>query len=131
MRCGDIGHETEPAGGICVSDQAIRLKRFTELAHVLCQLDRDTALDHLRMGRWNPSIPNPIGPSGDRCLTLQTGNFYFGTSGYYSSGTDTPLPPAGDCPTRAIREDRPGRGNRRTLDRPIRPDLAMARSESP
>ena len=28
------------------------------------------------------------GPSGDRCLTLQTGNFYFGTSGYYSSGTD-------------------------------------------
>ena len=29
------------------------------------------------------------GPSGDRCLTLQTGNFYFGTSGYYSSGTDS------------------------------------------
>ena len=28
------------------------------------------------------------GPPGDRCLTLQTGNFYFGTSGYYSSGTD-------------------------------------------
>ena len=28
-------------------------------------------------------------PLGGRCFTLQTGNFYFGTNGYYSSGTDT------------------------------------------
>ena len=27
-------------------------------------------------------------PPGNPCLTLQTGNFYFGTSGDYSSGTD-------------------------------------------
>ncbi len=36
------------------------------------------------------SYTGPSGdmPPGDQCLTLQTGNFYFGTSGYYSSGTD-------------------------------------------
>ena len=28
-------------------------------------------------------------PPGNPCLTLQTGNFYFGTSGHYSSGTNT------------------------------------------
>ena len=30
-------------------------------------------------------------PPGNPCLTLQTGNFYFGTSGDYSSGTAAPL----------------------------------------
>ena len=40
------------------------------------------------------SYTGPSGdmPPGDQCLTLQTGNFYFGTSGYYSSGTDSSIP---------------------------------------
>ena len=40
--------------------------------------------------RHDLALQTAAGPLGDQCLTLQTGNFYFGTSGYYSSGTDRP-----------------------------------------
>jgi len=46
LKCDDIGYATEPVGGIYISDQAIRLKCFAELAHILCQFDRDIALYH-------------------------------------------------------------------------------------